>query len=121
MQDKDRKRPLVRITNPELDEALADRQLIISEIEALDHDSEADPGALQVVTRRIRELIGDVDAIEVCNHWRVYNTEGTWSGLDQERLKNEFPEAYQKCYISRRATGKRRLKVYALGEGGKVM
>jgi YqaJ-like viral recombinase domain len=116
MRDKDRTRPLTNIKNPELDEALADRALILSEMEALDHESASDPGALQLVTARIRELLGDVDAAEVNDHWRVYHSDNTWSGLDHERLKTKYPEAFKDCYISKRLTGKKRLRVYAIGE-----
>lgn len=116
MRDKDRARPILHMNNRELDEALADRALILSEMEALDHDSEQDPGALQLVTARIRELLGEHDAVEVNDRWRVYHSDNTWSGLDHERLKEKYPEAYKDCYISRRPTGRKRLRVYAVNE-----
>jgi predicted phage-related endonuclease len=116
MQDKDRKRPLTHIQNDELDEALTDRALILSEMEALDHESDTDPGALQLVTKRIRELLGDQDAVEVNDRFRVYHSEIVWSGLDQQRLRFEQPDIHKKYYITQRPTGKKRLRVYALSE-----
>lgn len=109
LKDRERKIPLVRIKNEELDEALGDRALILSEKEALEE-------SLELVMARIRELLGDEDAAEVSDRWRIYQTEGAWSGLDQQRLRTEEPEIFKKFYISQRPTGKKRMRVYAIGE-----
>ena len=117
MQERDGKKVLDPVNDDELDQALADRALILSEIEALDHDNDEDPGAIQMVTARIKELMGDHEAALVNKRWKVYCTDNTWSGLDMERLRREQPEIYEKYYISKKPTGRKRLKVYALHDG----
>jgi hypothetical protein len=112
------KKRLTPIQNDELDHACEDRALILSEIEALDHDSDDEEkmGALQLVNRRIRELIGDQDALLVNHRWSVTSSDGIWSGLDQSRLKQEKPELYKDFFISRRPTGRKRITVTAVGK-----
>jgi predicted phage-related endonuclease len=117
IDERNGKRALTPINNDELDQALADRALIKSEIEALIGESEEDPGALILVNRRIKELLGEVDAATVNKHWRVYCSENTWSGLDVQRLKAEHPEIYKQYYISKKPTGTKQLKVYAMHDG----
>jgi hypothetical protein len=116
IDDGYRNRPITRVHNDELADALGDRQIILSEIEALDSDSRKDPGALQLVNERIRQLLGDEEAVEVNGRWRVYHHFGTWSGLDQSRLKFEKPDLYKDYYISGRKTEKRKLRVYAVAK-----
>jgi predicted phage-related endonuclease len=117
MDERQGKRALVPVNDEELDQALADRALIMSEIEALSNESDKDPGALQLVTRRIKELLGSTEAAIVNRHWKVYCSENSWSGLDTQRLKAEQPGIYKKYYIEKRATGTKRLKVYAMRDG----
>lgn len=114
MRDRDRKKPVVHVNNEELDQALADRALILSEIEALTHEDDEDPGALQLVTGRIRELLGDEDAVEVNNRWTVYQSPNSWSGVDVTRLKQEQPDIYERYYVKQRPSGTKRLRVYAV-------
>jgi predicted phage-related endonuclease len=119
LKNQERKKPLVRIENAELDEALGDRAVIMSEIAALTSESEKDPGALQLVNNRIRELLteaGITDDAEISERWRIYQTEGAWSGLDQQRLKTEQPEIYKKFYIEKRPTGHKNMRVFAVGK-----
>jgi hypothetical protein len=121
MREREGKRPLTEINNEELDQALADRALILSEVEALDHESE-DPeerGALQLVTARIKELLGPTEAAAVNQHWKVYCSEHLYSGLDISRLREEQPEIYKRYFIKERPTGTKRLRVYAMRDGGK--
>jgi predicted phage-related endonuclease len=114
LDEHEGKRALTPVNNDELDQALADRALIMSEIEALSSEDDEEPGALQLVTRRIKELLGDTEAATVNGHWKVYCSENSWSGLDTQRLKAEHPEIYKQYFIDKRATGTKRLKVYAL-------
>jgi predicted phage-related endonuclease len=117
LAEREGRRLLVEVSNDELDQALADRALIKSEIEALDSNSKEDPGALQLINERIKELIGDQDAILVNKHWKVYSFDNTWSGVDLQRLKEHYPEAYKNCYVSKRTNGTKKLAVYALHDG----
>jgi predicted phage-related endonuclease len=117
MREREGKRTLTEITNEELDQALADRALILSEMEALDHDSAEDPGALQLVTKRIKELLGDTEAAAVNKHWKVYCSDHLWSGLDIARLREEQPEIYKRYFVKERPTGTKRLRVYAIHDG----
>lgn len=110
-------RDLKPINDDDLDQALADRALILSEIQALDSDSEKDPGALQLVTERIKERLGDTEAAIVNKHWKVYCAENVWSGLDVQRLRQEEPEIFKRFYIDKRPTGSKRLRVYAIHDG----
>ena len=114
MDERDGKRVLTEINNPELDEAISDRALILGEIQALDHDDEEDPGALQLVNARIRELVGDIQAAAVNRHWKLYVSDGTWSGLDIKRLHTEQPDIYDKFSVKGRPTGKKVIRVYAM-------
>lgn len=118
LQEQQGKKALVQIKNDDLDEALTDRALILSEIEALNSDSKSDPGALQLINKRVKELIGnDQTAIVVNDHWTVYSHEYLWNGLDQQRLKEEEPEMYKKYYVTNKPTGTRTLRVYATRVG----
>lgn len=114
LQERDGKKVLDIVNDDELDQALADRALILSEIEALDDDDDEDPGALQIVTARIKELLGDHEAALVNKRWKVYCAQNTWSGLDVDRLRREQPEMYERYYIAKRPTGRKRLLVYAI-------
>jgi hypothetical protein len=116
MAEREGKRVLKEIHNDELDQALADRALILSEIEALDSSDEDDLGALQLVNQRIRELLGDVEAAAVNKHWKVYTHDGTWSGLEIQRLRTEQPEVYDKYFVTK-PTGRKVMRVYALHDG----
>jgi len=117
MREREGKRALTELNNDELDQALADRALILSEMEALDHDNDEDPGALQLVTKRIKALMGETEAAAVNKHWKVYCSDHLWSGLDIARLRSEQPEIYQRYYIKERPTGTKRLRVYAMHDG----
>jgi predicted phage-related endonuclease len=115
LAEREGKTALTPMANDELDQALADRALILSEMEALSNESD-DPdelGALQLVTRRIKELIGDQEAVLVNQHWKVYLRDHIYRGMDISRLKEEQPEIYKKYFVSR-PTGTRALRVYAL-------
>jgi predicted phage-related endonuclease len=111
LAEKNDKTPLATIRNDELDELLMNRALIQGEMEALDNESEDEPGALQIVNAQIKELMGDTEAGLVNGRWRVYCRPNTWNGLDVQRMKQEAPDTYKKFYISR-PTGKKRLNVY---------
>lgn len=115
--EREGKKVLTPISNDELDQALADRALIKSELEALSSESTEDPGALQLISRRIKELLGDEEAVIVNKHWKVYLQDHLWSGIDTERLRSEQPEIFKRYYISRKPTGTRTLRVYALHDG----
>ena len=117
MREREGKRALTEVNNDELDQALADRALILSEIEALDHDNDEDPDALQLVTNRIKELMGDTEAAAVNKHWKVYCVDHLWSGLDIKRLRAEQPEIFKRYYIDKKPTGTKRLTVYAMHDG----
>lgn len=110
------KKALVSLQSEELDQALVDRALILSEIEALTNKDEEEPGALQLVDARIKELMAENDAALVNKHWKVYLSPSSYSGLDQQRLKQDEPEIYKKFFISKRATGNKTLRVYPVGE-----
>lgn len=109
--ERDNKTPLRTVQDEELGDLLLNRALIQSEIAALDSDKEDDPGALQLVTERIKELMGDTEAALVNGQWRVYSQPNFWSGVDQQKLRVEAPEVYKKFFV-RRATGKKRLQVH---------
>lgn len=116
-EQQGRKKVLKEIHNHDLDELLTDRALIQGELEELSHSDPETPGAYQVVTRRIKELIGDEEALLVNQHWRLYQYETKWSGLDIARLRMEQPELFEKYYISGRPTGGRTLRVYPVKKG----
>lgn len=114
MQEQQGKKALVQIRNDELDEALADRALIMSEIEALTSDSKVNPGALQLINKRIKELLSDEQtAVLVNDRWKVYSSEYLWNGLDQKRLREEQPKLFEHYYVKDKPTGTRTLRVYA--------
>lgn len=117
MREREGKREIVEVTNEELDQALADRALILSEIQALDCDDPEDLGALQIITGRIKAMLADQEAVAVNRHWRVYCSEHLWSGLDIARLREEQPEMYKRYFIKERPTGTKRLRVYAMHDG----
>lgn len=112
----ERTRPLKIVNSEELDQALYDYALIRSEINALNNESEEDPGALQLVSRRIKELVGEDEALLVNSRWKVYSSDSIWSGIDSKRLKVEEPAIYERFYVRGRHTGGKRLSVYAVGE-----
>ncbi len=115
MAEHDGKKPLTEVNNDELEQALADRALILSEMRALSDDSEEDPGALQLVTARVKELLGETERALVNNRWKVYCPQNFYHGLDTTRLRHDEPEIYKKYYVDR-PTGSRRLTVYPVRE-----
>ena len=117
LEEREGRRVLTEVNNDELDTALADRALILSEMQALDHDDAEDPGALQLINTRIRELLGEVEAAAVNHHWKVYMHDGTWSGLDIQRLRTEQPDVYEKFFVKARPTGRKVMRVYAMRNG----
>lgn len=113
-----RKKILKEIDNADLNELLTDRALIRGEMEELSHEDDESPGAYQVVTRRIKDMLGDEEAVIVNKNWIVYCSEGKWSGLDIARLRQEQPEIFEKYYIAGRPTGGRVLRVYPVKKKG---
>jgi predicted phage-related endonuclease len=112
----EKKTPLKVIVDDELAQACEDYTDTRDEIEDLTHESE-DPmerGTLQLITQRIKELVGDLPGVIVNRQWKVLCTDGSWSGLDQQRLKQEQPEIYEKYFIRGKATGGKRLTVSSL-------
>lgn len=112
ISERDGKRALTDIKNDELDEALTDHALIQGELAELYSKSKDEPGALQLVTSRIKDLLGDNTAVRVNKRWIVYCYDHLWSGIDSQRLKEEEPEIYKKYYIKRKPTGSKVLRVY---------
>lgn len=112
ISERDGKRVLTQIQNDELDEALADHALIQGELAELYSRSKDEPGALQLVTQRIKDLLGDQTAVMVNKRWIVYCYDHLWSGIDSQRLKEEEPEIYKKYYVKRKPTGTKVLRVY---------
>jgi hypothetical protein len=117
LDEREGRRVLTPINNDELNELLTDRALILGEIDALTSEGD-EPGALQVCTKRIKELIGVEQGDFLVNGcWKLYVSPNSWSGLDVKRLREEEPETYKKFFVDRRATGSTRLKVYAMHDG----
>lgn len=117
INEREGRKTLIPISNDELDEALCDRALILSEIRALDSNDHDDPGTLQIVDQRIKDLLGDEQAALVNRHWKVYQSDTKWSGVDIARLRVEQPEIYEKYLVKGRLTGSRQLRVYAMHDG----
>jgi len=119
MAEREGRKPLKSLHHDELDQALADRAYILGQIEALTSEDEEFPGDLQLVTARIKELLDEIGepALLVNKRWKLYYSEGVWSGLDQKRLRAEEPAVYDKYRIDRRPTGSKRLTVYAMHDG----
>lgn len=112
----EKRTPLKVVVDDELAEACEDYTNTRAQIDLLDKESK-DPmelGALQLVTRRIKELVGDRPGLLVNRKWKILSWDGTWSGLDQQRLKQEQPEIFEKYSISGRRTGNKRLTVSAI-------
>lgn len=113
---------LVQIENPDLAQALRDRQMIKAELKTLDNEpekeSEENPvGALQVVEQRIRELQRGPDGqrIErafVLGFGKSYLTPTAWSGVDSAKLKAEYPDVWENVYVKGKLTGSETLRVY---------
>jgi predicted phage-related endonuclease len=121
-ESKKAKFDLVQIENPDLAQALRDRQLLKAEIKALDNEpekeSEDNPvGAIQLVEQRIRELqVGPdgkrVERAFVLGFGKSYLTPTAWSGIDAAKLKAEHPEIYDQVYVKGKLTGSETLRVY---------
>jgi hypothetical protein len=62
-------------------------------------------------------LIGDQEALLVNHRWKLYSSDNTWSGLDIARLKLEQPEIFERYFVSKRPTGTKKLRVYAIHDG----
>lgn len=124
-EQKKAKGDLVQIESPELAQALMDRQLLKSEIKALDNDpekvSDENPiGALQLVEQRIYELQRGPDGKRVerafvIGYGKSYLTPTVWSGLDATRLKTEKPEIYEQFFV-KRPTGSETLRTYPVAK-----
>lgn len=121
-ESKKAKGDLVQIENADLAQALRDRQLLKSEIKALDNDPEKESdenpvGALQLVERRIFELQKDSDGKRVerafvLGFGKSYLTPTAWSGIEVARLKAEQPAIYEQYYVKGKLTGSETLRVY---------
>ena len=115
-EQKRAKGDLIQIDNPELAQALQDRDLVKQEIKALTSDKEDAPGALEVVEKRIYDLQRDengnrIERGYILGYGKSYLTQTVWSGLDATRLKAEDPALYEKYFV-KRATGSETLRTY---------
>lgn len=125
-ESKKAKGDLIQIDNPDLAQALRDRQLIKAEIKALDNDpkepNEDNPeGALQLVEEKIYELQRGPDGkrIEkafVLGFGKSYLTPTAWSGVDAAKLKAAYPAVYDEVYVKGKLTGSETLRVYPAKE-----
>lgn len=105
---------LTPMANDELEEMVIDRALVKSEIDALDSTNSEEPGTLQILNKRILDVIGDQDSILLNGRWKIYAPQNTWSGLDTQRLRIEQPQLYDRYFVSHRPTGSRKLTIYAM-------
>ena len=120
-ESKKAKGDLVQIDNPDLAQALRDRQLLKAEVKTLDNDpkepTEDNPvGALQIVEDKIYELQRGPDGkrIEkafVLGFGKSYLTPTVWSGIDSAKLKEQYPDVYNDVFV-KRPTGSETLRVY---------
>ena len=120
-EQKKAKGELVQIDNPDLAQALRDRQMIKAELKTLNNESEKESdenpvGALQLVEKRISDLQRDetgkrVEKAFVVGFGKSYLTPTVWSGVDVSKLKQEHPEIYEQVFV-KRATGSETLRVY---------
>lgn len=122
-EQKKSKFELVQIDNPELAEALTNRDLAKKEMKQLDNDPKIETehnrrGAIQVVEEVIASLQRDQDGkrIErafVVGYGNSYLTPTAWSGIDVGRMKIEDPALYEKYFIKGKLTGGETLRTYA--------
>lgn len=120
-ESKKAKGDLIQIESADLAQALRDRQMLKAEIKALtnDPDKESDDnpvGALQLVEQKIYELQRNdagqrIEKAFVLGFGKSYLTPTVWTGVDQGKLKNDFPEVYEQVFV-KKATGSETLRVY---------
>jgi predicted phage-related endonuclease len=108
---------LVQIEDPDLAQALRDRDMVKAEIKSLTSDKEEEPGTLELVERRIYDLQRSSDGERVqrafvLGYGKSYLTPTAWSGIDASKLKTEHPEVYAQVFIKGRLTGSETLRTY---------
>lgn len=114
---------LVPITDADLVRDLCDLQLIKDEVRTLDHDSDTEPGAVQLLETKI---LGKFKEMGLDKNHKPYIpgvlscalVPTQFNGLDQQRLKDKHREVYDDCYVSHKFTGNTSLRLYKI-EGKK--
>lgn len=110
---------LVKITEPELVKDLTALQLLKDEVRTLDHEGENDPGAIQLLERKVLAKFAEM---KLGPHDKPYVPGVTscalvltqFNGIDQKKLKDKYPDAYKDCYVANKMTGKTSLRLYKM-------
>lgn len=113
---------LLQITtaeHPELVKDLTALQLLKDEVRTLDHDNENEPGAIQILEKRVLEAfatmgLGKDDKPFVPGVTSCALVPSQFNGIDQKKFKDKYPDAYRDCYVSGRFTGKLSLRLYKM-------
>jgi predicted phage-related endonuclease len=101
---------LVQIDDAELTQDVAAFKIIKEEIHALTNTSEKSPGAIEMLEAKIKSRLlelgikpgADSPVFPGIGKFTLNYT--SWSGVDQQKLKKDFPEVYDKVYVKGRVS-----------------